>query len=88
MTNSEKRITRLEEAQRLRHGDGHFVSIVHVPPEIPDEDWRTWLAAQPCACGLVGCPERTVGLLIPTPCATIEEWEARYHREHAVTHER
>jgi hypothetical protein len=31
-----------------------------------------------CACGVIDCPEKQIGFLGPTPCATAEEWEAEY----------
>lgn len=74
--NVRTRLQRLE--QRLRHHrPAHFTSIVRVPPDVPDEAWHPWLAEQAWACGVVGCPERRIGLLVPSPCQTDEAWERR-----------
>jgi len=80
------RVKALETEQQRNYPPGgqHFTSVVHVPPEIPSESWHDWLASQPCACGVVGCPSRRIGLLIPTRCQTAEEWEPRYGRDHAT----
>ena len=76
------RLKRLEARQRRQHRPGeHFSSVVYVPPEIPSHQWGAWLRAQPCACGVGGCRQRTIGLLLPTRADTPEEWAARYGRE-------
>jgi hypothetical protein len=77
------RIARLEDRQRRQHrpGEQHFSSVVTVPETIPAEEWHAWLASQPCVCGVVGCGQRKIGLLIPTRAQTAEEWEARYRHK-------
>ena len=76
------RLTRLEARQRRQHrGDEHFTSTITVPPDIPAEAWHDWLSSQPCACGVVGCGQRKIGLLMPTRAQTAEEWAARYGRQ-------
>jgi hypothetical protein len=77
MSGLRTRIQRLEERHR-RYGPTHFTDMVCVPPDVPHEAWDRWLAGQPCACGVVGCPERRVGLLLPAKCQTPEEWERAY----------
>jgi hypothetical protein len=74
------RISRLEARQRRQHPAelAHFTSGVQVPPAITEADWHDWLAEQPCACGAIGCPERRIGLLVPTRCQTADEWVERY----------
>jgi hypothetical protein len=74
------RVKRLEDRRRRRlpPGQGHFTSVMQVPDDVPHQAWDQWLAGQPCACGVVGCPERRVGLLIPTKCQTAEAWSHRY----------
>lgn len=77
--NVRPRLQRLE--QRLRHEcPAHVTGMVRVPADIPHEAWHPWLAEQPCACGVVGCPQRRIGVLVPTLCQTPEEWERRYAR--------
>jgi hypothetical protein len=49
-----------------------------VPPDVPHDAWDQWVAGQPCACGVVGCPERRVGLLLPAKCQTADEWSDIY----------
>jgi hypothetical protein len=61
-------------------------SAVRLPPELPHDRWHEWLVEQPCACGQTHCPERRIGLLVPTHCATAEEWQARFRR-YAAGHE-
>jgi hypothetical protein len=80
MSMFKSRVKRLEDQRRRRlpPGQTHFTSAVRVPPEIPHEAWRQWVAEQPCACGRVACPERRIGLLVPTPCQTAEEWRRYY----------
>ena len=57
-------------AARLRGdqppGRAHDTAVVVVPREVPYEVWDDWLASQPCACGQFQCPERTIGVLLPT----------------------
>ena len=71
------RIARLEARQRRQQPPHlrHFTPVVRVPHGIPHDDWGAWLAAQPCACRALGCPERRVGLLLPEKCESPEEWE-------------
>jgi hypothetical protein len=77
------RVKALGARQRRQHrpGHDHFTSTVIVPLDVPSREWDAWLRAQPCACGVVGCPERRIGLLLPTKGQTLEEWEARYRHE-------
>ena len=77
------RVTRLETRQRRAHrlGNEHYTPVFHVPAHIPAHQWEAWLRAQRCACGVVACDKRTIGLLLPTRAQTAEEWEARYGRE-------
>jgi hypothetical protein len=71
------RVKRLEERRRQhRSGPGHFTSVVCVPSDVPDEEWETWVAGHPCGCGIVGCPERRIGILLPARGPTDEAWEA------------
>ncbi len=70
------RIIRLE-----RRGDdgcppAHVLPVVRIPGEIRYGQWDHWLAAHPCACGAIGCPERRIGLLGPEPAASADEWAA------------
>jgi hypothetical protein len=80
------RITRLEARQRRQQSSArdHFTSVAQVPPDVPDDAWDTWVAQQPCMCGVVGCPERRIGLLIPTKYTAGEEWEARVRTVYAT----
>ena len=76
------RVKALESRTRRAHRpDEHFTSVVHVPPDIPSHQWGAWLRAQPCACGVVACAQKTTGLLLPTRAQTAEEWQDRYSRE-------
>jgi hypothetical protein len=78
------RLTRLEAHRHQQRPPGHFTSIVRVPPEIPSAAWDAWLAEHPCACGVVGCLQRRIGLLLPTRL-TPEEWQRRYGRQDVET---
>ena len=62
------RVSRLEARQRRQHPAelAHGTNVVQVPSEISEPHWHEWLAQQPCRCGQVGCPERRIGLLVPT----------------------
>jgi hypothetical protein len=68
------------EAYRQRRTPAHFTSIVRVPAEIEEADWREWLRHQPCACGMVACPERRVGAVVSQRLSP-EAWVARYARQ-------
>jgi hypothetical protein len=74
------RLKRLEgqRHRRLPPGQGHVTSVMQVPLDVPYDAWDTWVAQQPCRCGLVGCAARRIGLLIPAKCQTPEEWERHY----------
>ena len=85
MSSMKSRLRALEARQRRQHrpGSEHFTSVITVPETIPHDAWLDWLSSQPCACGMVGCRQRKIGLLLPTRCQTAEEWAARYRREDA-----
>jgi hypothetical protein len=80
--NLKSRLKRLEARQRRQHRPGeHFTNIVRVPQTVSHDGWFAWLSSQPCACGQRNCDQRRVGALLPEPCESPEEWEARYGRE-------
>jgi hypothetical protein len=77
MSGLRTRIQRLEERHR-RDRPAHVTGTMCVPPDVPQDAWDRWVAGQPCACGVVGCPERRVGLLLPTKCQTADAWSDTY----------
>jgi hypothetical protein len=80
MSEWRSRLTRLEARQRRQHppGHAHFSAVVWVPNDVDRDDWGLWLSEQRCRCGLIGCAERTIHVLLPAKAADAEEWAARY----------
>jgi hypothetical protein len=79
-----QRLVRLETYQRQCHGRPHHLSIVKDPWELPDEDRARWLQEDlPCACGQVGCPDMTIGALLPGKTPSIEAWAKRAQEYYA-----
>jgi hypothetical protein len=72
----QSRLSKLEEYEH-RRTPAHLTSVVRVPADIEEADWRAWLAEQPCACGQVRCPERRVGMVVSEPL-TPEAWVAAF----------
>jgi hypothetical protein len=72
-TELERRLDRIERALGLTEDYAHHRPILCVPADVPDVE--AWVAAQPCACGVCGCPEQTFGLVIPAPVEA-EAWAA------------
>jgi hypothetical protein len=72
------RLIKLEE-YRQRRTPAHFTPIVRVPADIADDNWRDWLARQPCPCGKMGCEQRRVGAVVSERLSP-EAWVARYAR--------
>jgi hypothetical protein len=72
------RLRRLEAAWRKRPVQGHLVSVLRYPWDLPDGDIDAWLASVPCARGRLGCPERRIGALFPETAPSAEAWAARY----------
>jgi hypothetical protein len=52
-----------------------------VPCGLSPWEHVAYLAQQLCACGVVGCPQRTIGLVVTRPC-TPEAWQ---HQAQAYT---
>jgi hypothetical protein len=69
--------TRLARLEAHRPPVTHHTPVIRVPHEIPRDDWDLYLAALPCACGVAGCPARTIGLVLPE-ILTVEAWERTY----------
>jgi hypothetical protein len=76
------RVLRLEEYRRRRLPLDHFVSVVHIPWELPvGMDEETWLRTEvTCACGQQGCPETRFGLVVPEKAPLAEAWQAATRR--------
>jgi hypothetical protein len=72
MSDLERRIQRLEGLLGLSDDLAHHTSVVHRPEGV---DLTAWLETVPCACGAIGCPAMTVGMIVPEATA-IEDWEA------------
>jgi hypothetical protein len=68
MSGLKSRLAKLEAHLRREHppDQEHCSAVVLVPPDIPYDAWDDWLASQPCACGQLHCPERTIGVVLPT----------------------
>jgi hypothetical protein len=89
MTHQQKRLTRLEEAQRLRYGNGHFISVLRYPWPMRDDELDGWLAEQCHGECSPECRGKTVGLLVPAEAPSMEAWEEevqRYTREKAASY--
>jgi hypothetical protein len=53
----------------------HHVSVVSYPWDLPDGDRDRWIRKElPCACGAIGCPEMTIGLVAPAKAPSAEAW--------------
>jgi hypothetical protein len=70
------RLSRLEAQQQKvdPHVLSHFIPVVRVPHSCIDQG--AWLAQVPCRCGMVGCPARQIGLVVPSPCEPAASWQA------------
>jgi hypothetical protein len=86
----DKRLTRLEAAQRLRSGGKHFINIARYPWPLREDELAAWVAEQcQCACS-PGCRGKRIGLLVPEKSSSPEAWAAdvqRYYRDKAAGHE-
>jgi hypothetical protein len=61
---SRQHFVRLEEYQRQCHGRPHHLLVVQYPWDLLNGDGHRWLGEElPCACGQVGCPLLTIGVL-------------------------
>ena len=66
------RLARLEERRRAKP-PSHHVVVARYPFDCDDRD--RWIReALPCVCGVIGCPELTIGMLAPEKAASAEEW--------------
>ena len=69
------RLARLEAGLRQQREYMHHTPIMAVPfGTSTGEQQHSYIAAQPCACGQVACPSRTIGAIVPQTCATSEAW--------------
>jgi hypothetical protein len=70
--------------QRQRHGRPHHLSVVQYPWPLPEGEQDRWIREDlKCACGQAGCPEMTIGVLVPAKAPSAEAWSARVQQYYA-----
>jgi hypothetical protein len=78
MSRFSQRLERLE-AQQHEQTPAHYTPCLWVSWwVVADDDWDAWVLRQPCRCGVIGCPERRIGLVMPAKAPSPEAWYARY----------
>ena len=75
MPRYETRLRRLETRQ-LRPVS-HFVSTVHIPWEVDEDDEAAWLCALVCPCGQRACQAFRIGAILPEKAPSTEDWAER-----------
>jgi hypothetical protein len=72
------RVRRLEACQRRLHPPerAHYRSVVNQPWEVRDRE--PWLAELTCPCGVVGCDQMTIGVIVPEKAPSADAWAARF----------
>ena len=81
---------RLEEYRRWRNGRPHHLSVCSIPGICPTGIAIVGFGEElPCACGQVGCPEMTIGILVPAKAPSVEAWAQRaqaYYAQRSGSH--
>jgi hypothetical protein len=72
---------RLEKLEARHPHRAHQTPVVWIPGAIDHEHWDAYLDALPCACGVVECSQRTIGLVLPEKMS-VEAWEVKYTPRH------
>ena len=82
------RLTALEARHDRVHPAhlAHFTSILFVPAHLEDDEWEAWIAAQPCRCGRISCPERSIGAILPEKYDSDAAWVAAAQAHQARMH--
>jgi hypothetical protein len=68
------RLRRLE-ARWQPKPQSHHLTVVRYPWNLFHGDRDRWIREElPCACGVIGCPSLSIGLLSPAKAPSADEW--------------
>jgi hypothetical protein len=88
MADLRRRLNQLEQAQRERPRQAHFLWAVPWPTHLDYADVPRWVEEElPCACGLIGGEQLRIGFLGPERIEDPDAWYQHYQAEAATSPE-